>query len=99
MLRVLQHKDINYQFAKFETLPAYIYTLEQRDPEGVFPLTVNITTSRFERIFICPSANKHALNYCTSFIAVDGTFTKTSFRQTLLFAVTLDGNHEIVPLV
>jgi len=46
----------------------------------------------FQRIFICPTESRNSFQHMRKFMAVDGTFLKARFIQTLLFAVGIDGN-------
>jgi hypothetical protein len=98
VLATLQHKDIEYEREEFKLLPAYVEVLKQADPDGRFVLQLNDATHRFERLFIGPSACRTSFRSCTKLVACDGTFTKSRFRQTLLFAVTVDGNDEVMVL-
>jgi hypothetical protein len=41
---------------------------------------------------------QRALQYCRPFIALDGTIWKNRWDLTLLLAVTIGGNDEILPL-
>jgi len=79
-------------------LPAYFRLLQLRDPHTYTHLSLNQNTGRFQRLFICPGASQYAFGYCRPFIALDGTFLKTRFIQTLLQAVTIDANNQIFPL-
>ena len=53
---------------------------------------------RFKRIFICPSPSRQSFQFCREIVALDGTFIKSCFIQTLLLAVSIDANNEIVLL-
>jgi hypothetical protein len=95
VLLSLQGKDIDIERDQFRLLPAYIELLKKRDPDGRYFLSRDDNTARFQRIFVCPSACKKQFPLGPAFIAMDGTFTKNKFRQTILFAVMLDGNNEV----
>jgi len=82
----------------FTQLPAYFRLLQLRDPHAYTHLSLNQNTGRFQRLFICPGASQYVFGYCRPFIALDGTFLKTRFIQTLLQAVTIDANNKILPL-
>ena len=98
VLQVLQRKDIEVERDEFRKLPAYLEVLKKEDPSGHFILKTDPATERFQRLFVSPSACQNTFRFCPKIIACDGTFTKSKFRQTLLFAVTIDGNDEVVVL-
>ena len=81
---------------EFRKIPAYLEVLKKEDPSGHFILKTDSVTERFQRLFISPSACRKIFRSCPRIVACDGTFTKSKFRQTLLFAVTIDGNDEVV---
>ena len=54
--------------------------------------------SQFHRIFICPAEAQLFFQQCRNFIALDGTFCKAHYIQTLLLAVSIDANGHIVLL-
>ena len=53
----------------------------------------------FQRVFICPGESAQSFQHMRKFLAVDGTFLKARFIQTLLFAVGIDGNGKNLILV
>ena len=95
VLQVLQKKDIEVERGEFRKIPAYLEVLKKEDPSGRFILKTDLATERFQRLFISPSACRETFRSCPKIVACDGTFTKSKFRQTLLFAVTIDGNNEV----
>ena len=99
ILNTLQRNDIDLEREQFRQLGALMQIMKQADPDGDFFLSSDHTTSRFLSIFICPSASRHAFTKgCLPLLVCDGTFTTSQFRQTLLFAVSLDGNNQIILL-
>ena len=82
----------------FIQLPAYFRLLHLRDPNVYTRLSLDENTGRFQRLFICPGASRYAFTHCRLFIALDGTFLKIRFIQTLIQAVTIDANNQILPL-
>ena len=96
-LQALQKKDIGLERDEFGKIPAYLEVLKKKDPFGHFILKTD-PTERFQRLFISPSVCRDTFRSCPRIVACDGTFTKSKFRQTLLFAVTIDGNDEVVVL-
>ena len=96
-LQVLQKKDIEVERDEFRKIPAYLEVLKE-DPFGRFILKTDLATERFQRLFISPSACWDTFRSCPRIIACGGTFTRSEFRQTLLFAVAIDGNNEVAVL-
>ena len=76
----------------FRQLPQYVNSILQANPNTYVRLSSDDATYRFRRIFICPAQSRSSFRSCRRFIAVDGTFLKTKFVQTLLLAVTIDAN-------
>lgn len=97
-LKTLRDRGIEQEREQFRQLTAYLELLHKADPVGCFEICINQVNSRFQRLFICPSASTEVYYSTPRFLACDGTFTKNSFRQTLLLATTIDGNNEIVVL-
>ena len=83
---------------EFRKILAYLEVLKKKDLFGHFILKTDPATERFQRLFISPSACRDTFRSCLRIVACDGTFTKSKFRQTLLFAVTIDENDEVVYL-
>jgi hypothetical protein len=94
-LRVLQGSSIHDQREAYRHLTAYIEAIKKVDPCGRHEIEIDEVTSRFQRLFIGPSASRTVFSHVPKYIACDGTFTKTEFRQTLLFASCIDSNDEI----
>ena len=82
--------------SSFEQLPAYIRALQQSNPTVYTHLHTH--ENRFLRVFICPYPSRSSFPFCRKFIALDGTFLKGRFIQTMLLATTLDANHNILLL-
>jgi transposase-like protein len=78
-------------------LPAYKELLERESPGAHVDLLRDIHM-RFKRIFVCPSVSRGTFTLCRRLVAVDGTFLKARFILTLLLAVGIDANGELVPL-
>jgi len=95
--QILGH-SLQHQASQYEMLPAYASLLIQTNPGTYVKLAVDTNTQRFQRIFICPPTSSKSFAHCRPFIAVDGTFTKTEFIQTLLLAVGIDADNHAVLL-
>ena len=80
----------------FEKLPSFIQAIKATNPDTYSHLFTQ--NNRFIRIFICPQPSRTSFLFCRKFIALDGTFLKGRFIQTLLLATTLDANHNILLL-
>lgn len=96
-LLAIQNKDIEIEREQFRLLPAYFEVLRKKDPAGHFALTMT-PEGRFFRLFLCPAVCQETFACSMKFVACDGTFTKSKFRQMLLLAVTVDGNDEVALL-
>jgi hypothetical protein len=73
--------------------------MKELDPGGLYSFCLNAETKEFQRIFVCPPGSVSRYQRSLKLAALDGTFTMSKFRQTLLFAATLDAKHEIILLV
>lgn len=83
-----QHED------QFQLIPAYFETLCTANSELYYDVTVDETSFQFRRVFVCPEPSRGAFVFGLPFLALDGTFLKTRFRQTLLVAVSRDTNND-----
>lgn len=72
--------------------------MKKLDPDGLYSLSLNAETKEFQRLFICPSSSVSCYKYALNMVALDGTFTTSKFRQTLLFVATLGANHKVILL-
>jgi len=85
----------DYQSQQFTKIPAYIELLKATNPETFVQFQTTALHNNeqvFQRIFICPHESKQSFTSMRKFMAVDGTFLKARFVQTLLLAVGIDGN-------
>jgi hypothetical protein len=83
---------------QYQQLPDYLRRLAESNPGTTYHLVKDPETLRFQRVFICPITSHISLRYIRGLIAVDGTFLKGSFTQTLLLAVALDAENQILVL-
>ncbi|KFZ19703.1 hypothetical protein V501_00553 [Pseudogymnoascus sp. VKM F-4519 (FW-2642)] len=65
-------------------------------PGVTIPFTT--TTDRFHRIFVCPPVSVETFRLCRRLVVADGTFLKARFILTLLLAVGIDPNGELILL-
>lgn len=81
----------------FQQLPGFMRAIQENNPDTYTDLVVT-HVNRFHRLFICPMVSRSSFAFCRKFIAIDGTFLKGRFIQTLLLATTIDANHNILLL-
>ena len=87
------------QSHRFRLLPSYVAVIQQSNETPYIRLSSHQNTNCFQRLFICPAESRESFQHCRHFIAVDGTFLKSKFIQTLLLAVTIDANGHTLLLV
>jgi len=95
-----------HQLQQSQQLPAYVKLLQQAHPDLYVKLDFESSDSTsstsslqmFRRIFIYPIESRSSFSYMRKFMAIDGTFLKARFVQTLFFAVGIDGNGQNLPL-
>lgn len=90
----LMHDSLDQHRDQFQLVPSYLEHLQEANAELYFNITVDEQAYQFRRVFVCPAASKRAFAFGLPFLALDGTFLKTRFRQTLLVAVSRDTNNE-----
>ena len=98
--------NVCVHLGQYLLLQSYFDFLRQKDEQGTFVLesqmcTWNQSLNQFKRCYVCFSYVKEfwSRNGCTPLFAVDGTFTTTGIiKHTLLYAVSYDGNNELVHL-
>jgi hypothetical protein len=83
---------------QFTQIPAYLDALKAANPATYTFLSTDPKTDRSQRVFICPPTSDTTFQNCRQFLAVDGTFIKSAFVQSLLLAVAIDGKNHTVPL-
>jgi hypothetical protein len=87
------HGSESRSYAKLPSLRQQILAVS---PQTSFILEKN--DDRFQRLFIYNEATKDAFEHCRKLVAVDGTFLKSRYLGTLLLAVTIDANNELLLL-
>lgn len=86
------------EIRSYHQIPDYIRRIQASNPIAYTNTENNEITGQFSRLFICPPTSRPSFQHCRRIVAVDGTFGKGRFQQTILFACTIDGNDHIVPL-
>ncbi len=91
---LILHDTFSQHREQFFLLPSYLEELSNTN-EGVYHfLQVDEENFSFRRVFVCPQHACGAFVMSLPIVALDGTFLKTRFRQTLLVAVGRDGNND-----
>lgn len=80
---------LKHQAQQFRQIPAYLAKLQASNELHTSLFTVD---GIFQRVFICPAQSRSSFCQMRRFMAVDGTFLKSRFIQTLLLAVGIDAN-------
>lgn len=87
---------IEHQREQYKKIPAYLALLHTKNPLIVIDLhTIYDADSgidTFQHVFICPLQSQSSCIHMRKFMAVDGTFLKARFIQTIFLAVGIDGN-------
>ena len=86
-----------HHMQQFQQIPTYLALLQAKHPDIYSSLQLE-NNSTFQRVFICPRESRDSFIHMRKFFAVDGTFLKSRFTQTLLFAVGIDANGKNLPL-
>lgn len=87
-----------HQHEQSQKIPGYISLLHEKHPLIYTHLATDKSNSCFQRVFICPHQAQCLFIQCRTFMAVDGTFLKARFIQTLLLYVGIDANSHNVLL-
>ena len=88
--------------ASYHNLPAMLETIKQRNP-GTQYYTIEIEDpdggpSIVQRTFFCLGACVRAFQYCLPVLCIDDTFLTGKYRGTILTAIAVDGNHQLLPV-
>jgi hypothetical protein len=81
----------------FQYIPKLLLVMEAEERAWT-QLEIDENTGQFIRCWILPKATANTSSSCRCFAAVDGTFGKTVYKQTILALLILDGNNEILPV-
>ena len=104
----LSNNTIEYERDSYRQIPAYLARVQAANPwaylrldslptSEIDPLTGE-QLAQFCRVFVCPAEAQLSFQQCRKFVALDGTFCKARYIQTLLLAVTINANSHIVLL-
>ncbi len=100
--RLLTEDSTNQQISDFPKLPIYLQRLHEANRhEGQEPYNDELVTDLllteaevFRRVFIGPHTSRSQYVHSLPFVALDGTYLRNCFKQTLLLAVGRNGNNE-----
>lgn len=87
---MLVNDRIQYQQEQFRQIPAYLTLLHEKN--NFLFTDLHMINNSFQRVFICSIQSQLSFIQMQKFLAVDGTFLKSPFVQTLLLAVGIDAN-------
>jgi hypothetical protein len=93
-------EDHASQEESFAKIPEYLERLRAQNPaaddtDAIVTDRVIDQNSQFQRVKVCPQRAQRAFAFGLPFVALDGMFLKTRYCQTLLLAVSWDGNNEL----
>jgi hypothetical protein len=103
----MSQQPIDVQMGQYFLLPSIFQAWKRADPDGTYFLdTINPTwkpeADQFQRYYIAPSFCKHAWKHSkTKLFISDASNTATnwmSFNMSMMLAITLDGNNDVVVL-
>ena len=102
--RLLTEDSKTQQINDFPKLPIYLYRLQEANrhrgqgpDEEAYDLKTELLLSAdnvFRRVFVGPHTSRSQYVHSIPFIALDGTYLRNCFKQTLLLAVGRNGNNE-----
>jgi len=95
-LKAVETRVLDDETEFFKKIPSFLEHLSQADPQAYWQLETQ--NHQFFCLFIAPGPTQEAFRWCRSFLALDGTFWKTRWDLTLLLAVIMDGDNQILPL-
>nr|KAJ0188457.1 hypothetical protein LSAT_V11C900463100 [Lactuca sativa] len=82
----------------FSKLPVYFHNLKKHNPGTVAYIKTD-SEDRFEYRFFTIGCAMHAFRECCrKVIIMDGVPLKGKYKGTILHAVTMDGNNQILPI-
>ena len=85
----------------YHHLPALLETIQSRNPGTIIDIEDYINEkgdSVLKRAFWSFGCMIHASKHCRPLLCVDGTFLTAQYRGTLLTAIGVDGNNQVVPI-
>lgn len=95
LMETLVEDRAGHQQAQFLKIPDYLEVLRSSNPylkTAVEALDNPHGPSTFRRVFVCPIQSQISFMHMRKFLAMDGTFFRAEFVQTLLLAAGVDAN-------
>jgi len=99
-LLALEKRFGNYKDS-YHHLPTLIATIQARNPGTVIDIDDYINEKRdrvLKRAFWSLGCMIQAFKHCRPLLCVDGIFLTEQYRGTLLTAIGVDGNDQVVPI-
>jgi hypothetical protein len=88
--------------ASYDNLPLMLQTICARNHGSAFAIHDLPTTGDgptiMQRAFFCPGACVKAFQYCLPMLCIDGTFLTGKYKGTILTAIGVVFNNQIVPV-
>jgi hypothetical protein len=94
---IVREERFGDEKSTYSRLPALKSHIINVDPNAVVTLEKDVK-GRFKQSFVCHGAFRSAFYSCRPILAVDGTFTKSRYIQTLLLAAILDAEDNVIIL-
>ena len=99
--RVFERRFGTYE-ASYDNLPRLLETIVQRNAGSAYSVKQipNHTggPSILQRAFFCLGPCMRAFQFCLPVLCIDGTFLTEKYRGTILTAIGVDGNHQLLPV-
>ncbi|WVZ86820.1 hypothetical protein U9M48_033546 [Paspalum notatum var. saurae] len=86
----------------YDNLPRMLATIAQRNP-GTYYDVMHFPNpeggpSILQRVFFCLGPCVRAFQYCLPLLCIDGTFLTGKYKGTILTAIGVDGNNQVLPV-
>ncbi|WVZ88213.1 hypothetical protein U9M48_034757 [Paspalum notatum var. saurae] len=86
----------------YDNLPRMLATIAQRNPVTYYDVmhfpNPEGGPSILQRVFFCLGPCVRAFQYCLPLLCIDGTFLTGKYKGTILTAIGVDGNNQVLPV-
>jgi hypothetical protein len=82
----------------FSKFPALVERFQAADSDNYVKIVYHKETGHFQAAFFAPVGLRNAGRFVQSLVGINGTHTGSKFRMTLLVAMCIDANDEILPM-
>ncbi|WVZ50495.1 hypothetical protein U9M48_001741, partial [Paspalum notatum var. saurae] len=86
----------------YDNLPRMLATITQRNPGTYYDVmhfpNIEGGPSILQRVFFCLGPCVRAFQYCLPLLCIDGTFLTGKYKGTILIAIGVDGNNQVLPV-